>query len=473
MSSFEGLLGVGSAARQLLIYGVGYEVARSLLGPMFTQIEYDINANSPIVELTPPQIADLVVRGVIANEPDAAARAKVYGLDAGKFEEMVRLAGEPPGLVQVLEWWRRGILPWDQGVGAASVAEAIRTSRIYTYWTDTIKNAQFAPPGAADALDGVLRNVISEAEGLAIAYYAGLGYQSADLPADTDVTQTANAFGWMLEARGNPPSLGELLDLARRGIIPWGNLDPATKVPNAAEISFAQGIFEGDNKDKWLPYYARLAEYLPPPRTITTLLRTGAITVAEATQLFEDAGLTPALADAYIASASSAKTTATKNLNEAAVEQLYLDKLIDQPTALQLLEALGYNPTEAAYLIESAGLRQTIADLNKNIGRVGSYFISRHIDEATARTLLANLGLPGAQIDQLIAGWTIDRTANVKRLTPAQIASAWDYGVLTQDQAQASLEADGYTPYDAWVILSDKAKQPLPNPPPQGPPPVT
>lgn len=473
MSSFESLLGVGSAARQLLIYGVGYEVARALLGPMFTQIEYDINANSPIVELTPPQIADLLVRGVIAQESDAAERCKVYGIDAARFHDMYLLAGEPPGLVQVLEWWRRGIVPTDAGTGKPSLNEAIRTSRIYSYWTAAIDAAQFQPVSPADAVDAVQRNQISEAEGVMLAYFAGLGNAETALPAGADPTPSQRAFQILLNTRGNPPSPGELAELVRRGIIPLGDTNPATKSPNPDEISFAQGIYEGDSKDKWLPGYAALIPYLPPPRTITTLLRTGAITVAQATQYFQDAGLSPELADAYVASASSAKTTATKNLNEVAVEQLYVDKLIDQPTALTMLEALGYKPTEASYLIESAGLRQTMADLNKNIGRVGTYFISRHIDEATARTLLNNLGLPAAQVDQLITGWTVDRAANVKRLTPAQIASAWDYGVLTQDQAQASLEADGYTPYDAWVILSDKAKQPLPNPPPQGPPPVT
>ena len=447
-------------------------MARALLGPMFTQIEYDINANSPIVELTPPQIADLVVRGVIANEPEAAARCKVYGIDAAKFHEMYLLAGEPPGLVQVLEWWRRGIVPTDDGTGKPSLNEAIRTSRIYSYWTPAIDAAQFQPVSPADAVDAVQRNQISEAEGVMLAYFAGLGNAETALPQGADPTASQNAFTILLNTRGNPPSPGELAELVRRKIIPLGNTDPAQKSPNPNEISFAQGIYEGDSKDKWLPGYAALIPYLPPPRTITTLLRTGAITVAQAQDYFEMAGLSPELADAYIASASSAKTTSKKNLNEAAVEQLYVDKLVDQPTALGLLEQLGYNPTEANYLLESAGLRQTLADLNKNIGRVGTYYIAHRIDEATARTMLANLGLPGAQIDQLLTGWTIDRQANIRRLTPAQIESAVEYAGWTVDEAMASLEADGYSPYDAWTLLSIKNKAPLPNPPPQGPPPV-
>jgi hypothetical protein len=472
VSSFDALLGAGGPAQQLLIYGVGYEIARALLGPLFTQIEYDINNNSPITELSPAELADLVVRGVIANEPDAAARAQVYGLNAAKFEEMVELAGEPVALEQVLAMWRRGIVPFDAGIGVASVAEAIRTSRIYTYWTEAIQNFQFTPIPPADAVNAVLRNQVDLATGIALAYFGGLGNTTLTVPAGADTTATTSAFNILLDSRGNPPSLGELLELAKRGDIPWGDLDPATKTPNPDEISFAQGIYEGDSKDKWLPYYAMLQQYLPPPRTVTSLLRSGAITAAQATTYFEQAGLSPALADAYIASASSSKVASAKNLNETTVVQLYLDKLVDEPTASAQLVALGYTASEANLLLQSAGLRQTIADLNKNIGRVGTYYIAHKIDQATAQTMLASLGLPADQIAQYITGWSIDREANVKLLTPAQIADAWEYGIFTQDDAQASLEQDGYTPFDAWTILSIKAKAPQPNPPARGPAPI-
>lgn len=470
--SFDNLLGPGSAARQLLVYGVGYEIARALLGPVFTQIEYDINSNSPIVELSPAELADLVVRGVIGNEPDAAARAKVFGLDAGKFQEMVRLAGEPPGLQQVLEMWRRGIVPTDAGIGAPSLNEAIRTSRIYSYWTDAIGKFQFQPVSPADLVDAVQRNQITEAEGVMLSYFAGLGNAETALPSGANTTPTQDAFTILLNTRGNPPSPSELLELAKRGYIPWGNLDPATKSPNPQEISFAQGIYEGDSKDKWLPEYAKLAEYLPPPRTIVSLLSKGVITAAQAQTLFQQQGLTPALAAVYVASASSTRTAKPKQLNVSAIEQLYIDKAIDQPTAQGYLTALGYTASEAALILETATLRQTMTDLQRNETRIANYYIAHKIDQATASTMLGGLGLPAAQITQLIQGWTIDRQANVKRLTPAQITAAWEIGAFTQDQAQASLEADGYTPYDAWVLLSIKHKSPLPNPPPPGPPPI-
>lgn len=463
--SFEGLLGQGSAARQLLVYGVGYEIARAILGPVFTQIEYEINQANPLVEITPPDLADMVVRGILA-QPDAQARAAKFGIDSDRFSDLVKGAGEPPGLVQVLEWWRRGFLPWDSGDPTTpSVVTAIRTGRIYNYWSETIQKAQFVPPSPADAVNAVQRNQVTLAEGIAMAYFGGLGVSALEVPAGSDTSDTETAFNVLLNTRGNPPSVGELLELAKRGIIPWGDLDPATKTPSPGEISFAQGIYEGDSKDKWLPYYARLADYLPPPRTIVSLLSKGAITAAQASQYFQDAGLSPDLAAAYIASATTNKTTKPKELSEANVITLLNDKLIDQPTAITFLEQLGYPTNEATILATTAQAAQTITDLKANVNRVRGYYVSHKIDRANAASALGNLGLDAGSVQALLAGWDIDRSANVRVLTPAQIADAWEYGIFTQAEAQAELGYLGYTPLDAWTVLSIKAKQPLPGKP--------
>jgi hypothetical protein len=470
VSAFEGLLGQGSVGRQLLVYGVGYEIARSLLGPAFREIEYGINSNSPLVELSPAELADMVVRNIL-GEAEAAERAKKYGLDPDNFHLMTLQAGEPPGLQLILEWFRRGIIEWGTGAPQeSSVLTAIRESRVYNHWAQTIQDGMLAPPGAAEAVNAVQRNQISYEEGIALAYYAGLGVRGLGVEAGRDTSQTRTAFDVMLHTRGNPPSPGELLELAKRGHIAWGDLAPVPTSPDPTATTFTQGLYEGDLKDKWVPVIAQLREYLPPPRTIVAMLRQGALTPAVASDLLAKAGLPPDLIAAYIASASHSATAGPKQLNVNAVEQLFVDKLIDQPTAHGLLVQMGYQPTEADLLLSSADLRQVMAELQKNITRVQTSYVNRRIDRAAAASLLGNLNLPAAQVTQLLAGWDVDIAANVKRLSAAQIATAFYYQAITQDQAMVALEADGWTPYQAWILLSNRVHAPLPNPPP---PPAT
>jgi hypothetical protein len=201
-------------------------------------------------------------------------------------------------------------------------------------------------------------------------------------------------------------------------------------------------------------------------------VRAGSLTVEQATQYLEEEGLTPDLAAAYVADATKQKVATHKTISEALTLEMFTDKLITEAEAITALEELGYDATEAALLIRTAQARKTLADLNKNITRVSSYFIAHKIEQDTASAMLAQLGVPADRITELLTEWVIDRTANVKILTPAQIATAVDYEVITEPEGLAEIERLGYTPYDAWILLSNRAKGPLPNKPAPGPPPL-
>ena len=67
--------------------------------------------------------------------------------------------------------------------------------------------------------------------------------------------------------------------------------------------------------------------------------------------------------------------------------------------------------------------------------------------------------------------WSLENSITVKTLTEAQIIAAWEKAVITEAQAMTELGNIGYTPFDAWVLLSTKAGAPLPGMPEQGPPP--
>lgn len=471
MPSLGGILGAAAgndSVQQIFTWGVLYGLTGSVFDPVNTEIAQEVWEGAVQANLHRALSADLlavmVVRGWMSLEAGQAEAAKT-GIAQNDFNNMVNNARNPISPQEAAVALRRKIIPQTAPAGQPSFENAIQEGNLGDQWGPVIQQLATAIPTPADVLRGVLQGQVPAGTDPR-ALYQQVGGQLVDPDTQFDW------YTFLFNSEGQAPTPNEAAEMARRGIIPWGTADKGGVIEGPGAVSFHQAFLEGPWRNKWEPAFEGLSDYVPPPRTVTTLLRSGAITVQQAVQYFQDAGMSTALADAYIASASSAKTTAAKNLNESTIVQLYLDKLVDEPTATAQLVNLGYTASEANLLLQSAGLRQEIANLNKNVGRIGNYFIARKIDQATAQAMLANLGLPADQIQQYITGWAIDRQANVRLLTPAQIADAFEYAIMDQGTAQQSLEADGYTPYDAWALLSIKAKQALPNQPPPGPAPI-
>ena len=417
------------------------------LGPTLELVRQEVNQLQPTGILTPADLADAVVRGIKA-EADAAAEAARNGIDAGRFHDLVLGAGEPPGLQTVLEMYRRGFIPWDDaGPEVPSVERAIKTGRIYNYWSGPIKDDAYVPISVGEAVNALLRGQTDEATALSEAKANGI---------------TPERFKILLDSAGRPPAPGELIELLRRKLIPLEGVGPGV-------VSFQQGIFEGDAKDKWWQQYAKLAIYVPPPRTVTTLLKTGSITDAEAQTYWQDAGITPELSAAYAKSARGEKLAGSKQLAEQTVLTLYETQAIDQPTAAAHLGSLGYDGSDIAFLLELADLQRELKIVNGAVTRVGTLYVAHKITRHAASESLAALGLAGPHADHMLELWDIEAAANVKALTQGEITAAFEYGNMTQDEATTELLHIGYTPFDAWVLLSNKNKGPLPGKPAQGP----
>lgn len=447
MPSWDELLGRGSIVETIAVWGILNQLIQSLLGPFFEEITEKVNDRNPVFPITPPDLADAFVRGVM-GEDAATAEARLSGVDAARFRTLIHLAGEPPGLETVLQMYRRQIIGWDDtGPDAASVERAIKTSRVYNYWSDAIKANAQVPLSPGEAVNAALRHQADPAAMESEAYANGI---------------TPERFRILLDSAGRPPSPTELMVLVNRGIIPKTGTGPGV-------LSFDQGISEGDSKNKWTDPLFALREYRPPPRSIPALLKTGSITDTEATAYLLDAGLAPKLAAAYVHNARGEKLAGTKQLAEGTVVTLYESHAIDAADAGRMLGALGYDDAEVGFILETADLQREVRALNSAITRLGTLYTSHKITRTGATEGLAALGLGQSHIDHLLGEWDVTAAANVRQLTPAEIVDAWQLNLIDGNEAIAELVAIGYTPRDAWIKLSIKAKQAQPNEPAQGP----
>ena len=397
--------------------------------------------------LSAPDAASAVVRGFMTNA-DGQAEAAKSGVSAETFATLVQLSGDAPGPQQLAEALRRGAIT-ESGSGPASTSfeAGIAEGRLADKWAPVIKDLAKLWPTPVDALDAALKGQISAADGQAL--YEKLG---GDL----------QFYPWLLDSQGDGPTPLEAADWARRGIIPWDGTGPTV-------TSYAQAVKESRFRDKWADSYRKQAQYLPPPYSIITLLKDGAITKEQATNWLTEAGAGADVIAGMIAEADATDLSSFRGLTTSAVLNMYYQRLVSESDATAMLESLHVSAQAVPLMLAYADLQRAIAAQNSAVSRIGTLYAARKITEQTAKQSLITLQVPAAAVADIIAYWQLENSINVKLLTESQIIDAWAYGVMDQGEAETELGNIGYTPYDAWVLLSNKAKGPLPGKPSPGP----
>lgn len=438
--------GLGSfeeIGKQFLVWQVLSQIANAILGPALIEVTQDINGRVNRVALSAPDAVDAVVKGHW-SPAQGSAEASLSGIDGERFRIMVDSAGEPPGLETLLEMYRRGIIS-ESGSGAdsTSLEQGIRESRLKNKWVPAIEAIRTMVLSPAEAVAAAVRGNLDLTTAREKAYEAGVDPQD---------------FAIMVHNAGRPPSPGELAELLKRGLIPLSGTGPDA-------LSFQQGIFEGDTKDKWWEKFAALADYIPPPRTVTALLKEGVLTEDAALKLFKDAGLSEELAQVYVKAASGQSKATAHELTKSEVLQLYTDGLLSQPEAQADLQKLGLSATDAKALLEHPQASRERQLRNQLVGYVRTRYVARKITDQQAIDALQGAGLGQDEYTHLLKLWQLERELPTQHVTAAEVASALHYGILDEPTAMQLLQSLGYHPWEAWLQLSVRMHGPLANTP--------
>lgn len=454
MAGLGDLFGSGGTIEQLFIWGLLNQIISDAGTPALELLQQKVNAAHPDMPLAPPDLADAAVRNYIPFD-EAAAQAALSGLNTSRFQTMVHLHGDAPAPGDLATALRRELIP-EKGTGAGAVSfdQGIREGRLADKWTDMIKHLAVQWPSPTDALDAALQGQLPE--DTAKQMYAKLG---GDL----------QFYTWLFNSRGSAPTPMEALDMANRGIIPWDGAGPNV-------TSFHQAFLEGPWRDKWEQSFRELGTYVPPESTVSTLLARGVIDSKQAATWYKQSGLDDATAKAFIASAEVEALSDYRGLTQSTVLDMYFAQLISADDAKTILESLHVSSQAAELLLSYVDLRRSVQAVNNAISRIQSLYTARKITRETVVQSLTTLKIPGNQIQALVDTWELENSINVKLLTESQIVDALYYEIMTADEATTELVNIGYTPYDAWVLISVKMKaaqpgRPKPGPaPPQGSP---
>lgn len=444
------VLGGKGELAQFFVWQVAGQIVQALMGPAINELTKQINSDFPTVDLSPGDLAQLVVRN-FRDLGDAVGEAKNAGIDGDKFSDLVKLASVPPNPSDLAIALRRGLITESgHGAGSTSFEQGMSESRLESKWHDLVKELAVQWPTPTDALDALLEGQVSFEDGKAL--YARLGGDP-------------QFFTMLYNTRGSAPTPLEAIEMANRGVIPWTGTGPDV-------VSYEQAFLEGPWRNKWEKPYRDVGQYLPPPRTVTAMVAAGSLADDAALKLLMQQGLSADLAAAYIHDAHNEKSAQEKDLTVSQLLDMYEAGLIGSDDVTTLMEALRYSAETVGLMLAFRDLRRSISATNSAVSRIHTLYVGYKISATVATSSLNALKVPPTQVHAIVSTWDIERSANLKVLTAAQIVDAWYQGIIEQPEAIAELQGIGYTPRDAWILLSIKNKGPLDNPPAAGPGPL-
>lgn len=351
--------------------------------------------------------------------PEAQQIAAANGFDPAQLNVFIGNTGEPLGLEQLLEAYRRNF------IDEATLEKGIKESRVRDEWIATAVKLGHAPMSTADAVNAIVQGYLTQDQGLVIADQNGL--EPSDFPT---LVQTA----------GEPLSRTELEDLYNRGLI-----DEATVI---------QGLRESRLKNKYNDLAFALHVKLLEPRMLADAVQYGTITHDEAVKRALAYGYSDADAQVLVGEGSARKLYSRKQEVLTSAEQLYEDNAIDETQLRQVAQQSGLDTTEADLIVKTAEYKREAKWTNAVITTIRSKYVAHHITRNQASGFLDSLGIPTARRDQLLTVWDMEVAANAKELTEAQIVKAHKLQLISDQDALTRLNNLGYNDTDAALLIA-------------------
>lgn len=500
----------GRFLQEALGFGVGTAIAEPLR-PFVQDLVNEFWSLHPSLPGSPQDLAAMVVQGV-KEQPEAAIEAAMSGVDAERFDDLVRINGSPIAPDQALDLLNRGEITEDRA------RHALLQSRLKPEWVDDFLKLRRQILQIADLAQMVVQSVLPEDEATTRA--AMLGVDGAD-------------FHNLVRLSGNPPGPQETLQMWNRGIVDeeratlgllqsrlkpeWIDefkqlrYDPATtsqaadavvreRITMAEGVAIAQqnGVSEeafklyvdelgrpignqqavtlykrgqfdkaqvrevvarSNVRTQYVDAIIELGTHYPSLFQIKNMLQTGAMPDSVAEDILAKEGYTAEVIKAAIAAGHGAKLAGSRQLTQSAIEAEYKSKGIEKAETTTLLQGIGYDDNDIGLLLGLWDYQNAAAFRTAVMGVVKARFLQADIDESTASSLLDQVGIPPEQRDNYLQLWTFDLQANPTLLTLAQLNAAYKANLIDQQQYRDYLPRLRYQEPEISLLVAMHAPQ--------------
>lgn len=441
---------------QLFLYGIVSQLLSTSVQPFLQGVTNDLwtvavgkGINVPV---SPAVLATAGARGLelggpaTVTLPDSAfSEAMKSGVSHDDLQLQANIVGTPPPPQDLFEMLRRGII--EQG----DVETGLREGDTRDDWISNFVQLAHTWPSPLDFVRAAVQEQMSYADAAEWANKTGLD-TSTELPIDASENGGSDdMFGLLWAVAGRPPGPQELAAMTLRGIIPRDGT-------GAAATTFQQGIAESDVKTKWTPALYQLAQYVPPPEAISTLLEHGGITADQAEAYWAMRGVPAELTKAYVYTTEQQHVTQEKLLAKGVISTAYFDQILTHDEAMAYLADLGYVGDVATTMLAVQDFRRDMTALNGVVRRVSTLYTADKLSPTDAKAALVQVGISSDQADSILSTWEAVRERPIHLPTPSEIGAAVKYGTLTQGEALDELAALGYQGRDAQIVLSAHAE---------------
>jgi hypothetical protein len=373
-------------------------------------------ASFPDMPMSPADAADGVMRNIL-DEATGVQYASWSGVNKTVFDYLVRLTGEPPGPIDMLSLWRRGLMEED------FLDYTIRYSRIRDEFLPYVKLLAHSWMSPTDAVELAIKQIVSNDE--AKQYFVTAG----GLEDQWDI---------LYQAAGNSVGAQQAMQLWNHQLIDEAQVDEVlgrTRI-NPMFYDIAKLL-----RHKWFG-----------PIQIGAAIKSGVITPDEGAQWLVADGYEPAQAQAFAAGEAAAKTTKAKVDTEAMVVSQYIDHLFTATEAIAALAQLGYSAEEADLIVSNADAKRALSQTTTAVTAIRHAFMTGRVDALAASGDLDKLEIPAMARDEWLKAWTIEKSVATRELTTAQVGDMLKKSILTEGEAEGRWKAMGWDAADAKLL---------------------
>jgi len=243
------------------------------------------------------------------------------------------------------------------------------------------------------------------------------------------------------------PSPTQAYEMLHRGLISESDLATLLKI--------------SDYPPFWRDKLQKISFHTLTRVDVRRLMQAGLIDRAKALDTYKAMGYTPDDAELLTQFAEAGITQDEKDLTKTDVLDLYEEGLTDRGTTGGNLVKMGYDSQEAEAILQLTDVRIAKAARTDLINYTKERFLARIIEENTARSELAQIGLKVQSVDRYILNW--QRATEIVNELPSQAdVRRWyksDYIDETKFRSYLALHRHTQENIDIYVRELNDAKQ--------------